>query len=179
MTLRDRYNAIYARLWGYRDDCDAQHHAVLRELEKEVDAKLRALLEGLKAENIDQCMQEPPERLRVLGAILAEAADEAVKVLSSPEEAKGLTPLERYGAVVLDAHREEIGDLDGGFLQDQAEACGLLHYVDANEPCEGYCRCAEYDPAFPQRCLRIKPEIKERMEIDLRSPQHQITKETP
>lgn len=90
-----------------------------------------------------------------------------------PEEAKGLTPLERYGAVVLDAHREEIGDLDGGFLQDQAEACGLLHYVDANEPCEGYCRCAEYDPAFPQRCLRIKPEIKERMEIDLRSPQSQ------
>lgn len=50
MTLRDRYNAIYARLWGYRDDCDAQHHAVLSELEKELDEVLDALCNLLIAE---------------------------------------------------------------------------------------------------------------------------------
>lgn len=54
--------------------------------------RLRNLLEGLKAENVEDCMKETPERMRVLGAILAEAADEAVKVLSSVRpEARRMT----------------------------------------------------------------------------------------
>lgn len=37
--------------------------------------RLRNLLEGLKAENVEHCMQETPERMRVLGAILRTAPE--------------------------------------------------------------------------------------------------------
>lgn len=75
-----------------------------------------------------------------------------------------LSPLERYALTVLEAHREEIADLDGAFLQDKAEECGLLYYVEVTEPCGDYCRCAEYDD-FPQQCLRLKPEFEPKMAL--------------
>jgi hypothetical protein len=45
------------------------------------------------------------------------------------------------------------GDVDGGFLQDAALACGLLTPVTATEPCGENCQCAEFDD-FPQTCYR-------------------------
>jgi hypothetical protein len=37
MTLNQRYRTIYARLYGFKDHCDEQHHHVMRELEKELE----------------------------------------------------------------------------------------------------------------------------------------------
>lgn len=74
-----------------------------------------------------------------------------------------VTPLERYGLAVLGAHRQEIGDLDGAFLQETAQACGLLEGVEVAEACGEECRCAEYD-GFPQVCLRLKPEYQAKMD---------------
>lgn len=36
MSLNERYREIYARLYGFKDHCDEQHHHVMRELEKEL-----------------------------------------------------------------------------------------------------------------------------------------------
>ena len=39
MTLNERYRDIYARLYGFKDFCDEQHHHVMRELEKELASR--------------------------------------------------------------------------------------------------------------------------------------------
>ena len=64
--------------------------------------------------------------------------------------------LAKFGRLVLDEHRSELGDLDGGWLQDQAEACGVLVRVLVTERCGDGCRCVEYGD-FPMECLR-EPE---------------------
>ena len=64
----------------------------------------------------------------------------------------------RFACMTLGAHREECTDLDGAFLQETAEACGLLERIPVIEPCGEFCFCAEWDN-FPQECLRIKPEV--------------------
>lgn len=64
-----------------------------------------------------------------------------------------LTPLERFGLAVLEESRNEIGDVDGGWLQEEAVKLGLLVSVHVTEPCGEGCRCAEYGD-FPQDCLR-------------------------
>ena len=62
--------------------------------------------------------------------------------------------LQTFGLAVLKETREGLGDIDGGWLQDKAEECGLLVRVTVTEPCsDEHCRCAEYDD-FPQECLR-------------------------
>lgn len=64
-----------------------------------------------------------------------------------------LTALARFGALVLDAHREEIADLDAEWLESTAVECGLLASVEMTERCGEGCLCAEYGD-FPQGCLR-------------------------
>lgn len=59
-----------------------------------------------------------------------------------------------FGILVFNAHREHLGDLDGAWLQDAAEACGLLVWVTVPEPCGDSCRCAEYYDEAPYQCLR-------------------------
>ena len=60
---------------------------------------------------------------------------------------------------VIHEHRSEIGDIDGGDLQDKLEELGLLERVRVTEPCGEYCRCVEYDD-FPQECLRLVEGVK-------------------
>jgi hypothetical protein len=67
--------------------------------------------------------------------------------------------LVKFALLVLEESRDDLGDLDGGWLQDKAEECGLLVRVTATEPCGEVCSCAEYDD-FPQQCLRYSEEIR-------------------
>lgn len=46
------------------------------------------------------------------------------------------------------------GDVDGGFLQDAAEACGLIELKTMDKPCGENCQCAEYGGDFPTTCYR-------------------------
>ncbi len=57
------------------------------------------------------------------------------------------------GRWVLSEHREYLGDVDGGTIQDKAIELGLLVEVEVTEPCGDDCYCAEWDD-FPQKCLR-------------------------
>lgn len=45
------------------------------------------------------------------------------------------------------------GDVDGGFLQDAAEACGLIEPTQMAAPCGVNCQCAEIAD-FPTTCYR-------------------------
>lgn len=65
-----------------------------------------------------------------------------------------MTPWAKMGAWALETSRDEMGDLDGGEIQDAALAFGLLHEVEVSESCCDECRCAEYDD-FPQTCIRM------------------------
>ena len=75
--------------------------------------------------------------------------------------AESAEKLARFGALVLDEHRENIGDIDGGWMQDKAEEMGLLERVEVQKACGDEntpCSCAEYGD-FPQECLRYTKEI--------------------
>mgnify|MGYP001574533554 FL=1 len=74
-----------------------------------------------------------------------------------------MSPLEQFGLACLIEMRDELGDLEGGWLQDKAEALGLLVRVDVTEPCGSTCRCAEYGE-FPQECLRSNERLQEYLE---------------
>ena len=60
----------------------------------------------------------------------------------------------------IEEHRSELGDLDGGSIQDKLEDLGLLQRVKVTEPCGEYCTCEEYGP-FPAECLRLVDGVKE------------------
>jgi hypothetical protein len=62
--------------------------------------------------------------------------------------------LMEFGRFCLDQHREDNGDIDGGWLQDEAKALGLLVEVEVTEPCCENCWCAEHHGEFPCKCLR-------------------------
>ena len=65
-----------------------------------------------------------------------------------------MSALEKFALAVLEESRNELCDLDGGWLQDKAEELGLLVREEAVEACdEEWCKCAEYGD-FPQSCLR-------------------------
>lgn len=94
-----------------------------------------------------------------LPAILAALRTESVpdglpesRAMTAPTPAQPPDYAE-FGRRVLDACRDELGDLEGGWLQDQAIECGLLHEVPVTEPCGEVCNCAEYGE-FPTKCLR-------------------------
>lgn len=73
---------------------------------------------------------------------------------SDPLSSDSLLALATFGALVLDEFRLHYGDLDGGWLQDKAEECGLIVGVEVNEPCDlERCRCAEVG-AWPLICYR-------------------------
>ena len=72
-----------------------------------------------------------------------------------------MTPLEKFALAVLDESRDELADLDGGWLQYKAEELGLLVRVPALGPCGENCRCED----FPQDCLRYSPEVAAKLEV--------------
>lgn len=70
---------------------------------------------------------------------------DAVTSLSAPAGAAlamhaKLGPLAKFGALVLDEHRGDLGDVDGGWLQEKAVECGLLERVEVTA--ENMCRKA-------------------------------------
>jgi hypothetical protein len=77
-------------------------------------------------------------------------------------ELKAANVLARFGLAVLEEARIDLGDVDGGWLQDKALELGALHKVPVTEPCNdpmnelSVCRCAEWDD-FPQDCIRDSP----------------------
>ena len=71
-----------------------------------------------------------------------------------------MTPLEKFALAVLEESRSELADLEGGWLQDQAEMCGLLVRVLVTESCGEACRCED----FPADCLRYSPKVWKLME---------------
>lgn len=80
-------------------------------------------------------------------------------------EGYALSDIERkliaFAQWVIQEHREECGDLDGGSIQDKLEELGLLKRVKVEEPCGEDCRCAEYYEKFPAECLRLVEGVKE------------------
>lgn len=61
----------------------------------------------------------------------------------------------------IEEHRAELGDLDGGSIQDKLEDLGLLQRVEVTEPCGEQCRCIDYHGEFPAECLRLVDGITE------------------
>jgi hypothetical protein len=64
------------------------------------------------------------------------------------EEGKALVALAKFGKWALDSSREDLGDLDGGEIQDKAEALGLL----CGAWCDGTCGSAFCDNDDEQMC---------------------------
>lgn len=58
-----------------------------------------------------------------------------------------------FAAAVLKQSRDELGDVGGDFIQDEALALGLLETVHMGKACGESCRCIDYDD-FPQDCIR-------------------------
>jgi hypothetical protein len=81
---------------------------------------------------------------------------EAIAALQAQQGAD-LPMLQRFAAGILGD--DEIGSLDGGDIQDIAEACGLLVPTEVTAACGEACRCAEYGD-FPQTCFRYSPALK-------------------
>lgn len=67
--------------------------------------------------------------------------------------------LATFGLACLDEARKELGDLDGGWVQDTAEKLGVLTPHEVTEPCDPeHCVCAEY--GFPTTCYRDSEATK-------------------
>lgn len=75
------------------------------------------------------------------------------------EVVEELAALARFGAACLIASREDLCDLDGGWLQDVAEATGCLGREERAEPCGADCRCADEGDSFPTQCLRAPDRL--------------------
>lgn len=76
-------------------------------------------------------------------AVHGDAADPAA-VLNGPTAAQALLPLARLGLWVLEELREHAADIDGGDVQDQAEAFGVVQEEPADPArCGECCACAE------------------------------------
>jgi hypothetical protein len=91
---------------------------------------------------------------------LLNARRELEAAQSATPASEGDKLLALFGAWAMDTHRDDVGDLDGGSIQDQLEKLGMLESVNVTEPCGEFCKCAEYDD-FPQDCLRATPAVRE------------------
>lgn len=75
----------------------------------------------------------------------------------------------RFAGIALrEARVGEIGDWDGGSLQDALTACGLLEEREETVPCGSLCRCL--DDGFADRgetatCYKFTPLAKEALAI--------------
>ena len=59
-----------------------------------------------------------------------------------------------FAGLVLAESRDSLADLDGGWIQDTAVACGMLEAVEVTEACNpDNCMCAECGD-FPATCYR-------------------------
>jgi hypothetical protein len=92
--------------------------------------------------------------------LLAELARALERDLSAAQER--IKELEGARSLVAVIFAEDRGDIDGGWLQDEAVKHGVLIEVEATEPCIdpeiGNCACAEYGD-FPMTCYRVNPAL--------------------
>lgn len=83
-----------------------------------------------------------------------------VVIEEDPEQRADHQPALAFARKVLSGYlgggENEIGDKDGGTLEEWAEECGLLERVTIAERCGEDCSCAEYYgyDGFPVQCLR-------------------------
>lgn len=63
-----------------------------------------------------------------------------------------------FAGAILTQHRDDgdVGDVDGGTIQEAAEKFGLLEYKEVKEPCGENCHCAE-NTDFPTHCYFLSP----------------------
>jgi len=82
-------------------------------------------------------------------------------VAPAPSEEGELAKLKAFARWTLSGYAGgPLGDIDGGALQDKAEALGLLVGTEVTESCGEGCVCVEYD-AFPLTCYRQAEWLKE------------------
>lgn len=99
--------------------------------------------------------------LNAAGAKAELVKSNATKSLANlPAEAEKLLRVMKFGLAVLEESRTDLGDIDGGWIQDKAESLGLLERVTVTEPCGEECRCAEYGD-FPHECLRYSQAYRD------------------
>lgn len=103
-------------------------------------------------------LEAAKEASRDYCSAIEENSRHLAKLATAEAALAGVRDYAEYGRRVLEAHRDEIGDIDGGWLQDVAIECGLLHEVDVSEPCGEVCNCLEYGE-FPGKCLRLKQPL--------------------
>jgi len=91
---------------------------------------------------------------RLAGSIYREnvfAARQAVEALRGERDAYAIV----VAACLRDSRIREIGDWDGGAIQDTLTKAGILAETPVTESCGEDCRCVEYD--FPATCYRVTP----------------------
>ena len=72
------------------------------------------------------------------------------------DESNDLAILQAAMAAILDEIVDGCCDIEGGWLQEQLLASGVLMRVEVTEPCGEWCQCREWDD-FPQTCVRHSP----------------------
>ena len=130
--------------------------ADLRALQEERDAALRG----------QAALMRQTVRIRVaLGVTEGDTYDGAVRMReerdASLQRATEAETLALFGLACLDEARRELGDLDGGWIEDTGRTMGVLTAVEVTERCtadEGACRCEEY--GFPTTCVRDSEAVK-------------------
>jgi len=107
---------------------------------------------------IDRLHQEQAEEDAGHTLALKAACDQRDAALQRAKEAETLA---LFGLACLDEARRELGDLDGGWIEDTGRTMGVLTAVEVTERCtadEGACRCEEY--GFPTTCVRDSEAVK-------------------
>lgn len=93
------------------------------------------------------------------------------------DEQDAILALARFGALCLREHRENMSDLDGGWIQETAIACGALEAREVKEPCGEGCEC----PSFPTECLfmpRAVSKLASRLMMEPRALQRELAAAT-
>lgn len=92
------------------------------------------------------------------------AVEDFARLLAAAEQQQQmeaeLVSLLAFSGEILRRHRgddpHDIGDVDGGTIQDAAVKFGLLESREVKEPCGVSCVCAEVGE-FPRRCYFYSP----------------------
>lgn len=88
----------------------------------------------------------------------------ALEIEKLRKEKAVLLAMAHFGALMLAEQREHLADLDGGWVQDQAQGLGLLTSFIAKESCGEDCRCEGFEDG-PVECLRYSDAALKALEV--------------